>query len=89
MSRTVADNSLMDSTLKLPVGLYVGAVLFFPTPGVLLLLLKGHYSAAFLIAIGMVYAVGLGRTLLWRRLGRPAVPARSASGEAAPNSRSP
>jgi hypothetical protein len=70
----VVNNSFVDNTHKLPVGLYVGACLFFPAPGVVLLFLDGHHSAAFLIAVGMAYATGLGRTLMWRRLGRPVVP---------------
>jgi hypothetical protein len=63
----------VDNTLKLPVWLYVAAVVFFPMFGIVLLLGDGHWSAAFLTLVGMAYAVGLGRVLLWRRLGRPMV----------------
>lgn len=70
------DNHRVDNTLKLPLALYIFAVILFPAPGIVLLFLHGHRSSAFLLIVGMAYAVGLGRVLLWRRLGRPAVPAR-------------
>jgi hypothetical protein len=58
----------------MPLPIFVAALIVFPTPGVALLILDGSYSSAFLIVLGMSYAAGLGRTLLWRRLGRPALP---------------
>ena len=72
----LADNHRVDNTLKLPLALFVTAVVLFPAPGVALLLMDGHWGSAFLVMVGMAYAIGLGRVLLWRRLGRPAVPAR-------------
>jgi hypothetical protein len=59
----------------LPLWLYMCAVLIFPAPGVALLLLRGQHAAAFLIVVGNFYAAGLGRSLLWRRLGQPPIPA--------------
>ena len=64
----------MDESLKIPLPLYVVAIVLFPAPGIVLLTLEGHHSSAFLILLGMLYAGGLGRVLLWRRLGRPALP---------------
>jgi hypothetical protein len=64
----------MDSTLRLSPWLFGFAVIFFPAPGITLLLLDGSYSSAFLMVVGLAYAAGLGRALLWRRLGRPALP---------------
>jgi hypothetical protein len=64
----------MDNTLRMPLPIFVTAVILFPTPGLVLLVLDGSQSSAFLIVLGMFYAAGLGRALLWRRLGRPALP---------------
>jgi hypothetical protein len=66
----------VDNLLKLPLWLYVTAVVFFPAFGIVFLLSDGHWSAAFLTLAGIAYAIGLGRVLLWRQLGRPAVPPR-------------
>ena len=70
----------MDNTLKIPLPVYVVAVVLFPMFGVVFLLLDHHWSAAFLSVVGLAYAIGLGRVLLWRRLGRPRVPARRGAG---------
>ena len=75
-SELVRDNPRVDNTVKLPVWLYVVAVVFFPAFGLVFLISEGHWSAAFLNLVGIAYAIGLGRALLWRRLGRPALPTR-------------
>jgi hypothetical protein len=67
----------MDSALKTPTWVYVVALALFSAPGIVLLVLQGHAASAVLVLIGLAYAAGLGRALLWRRLGRPALPART------------
>ena len=64
----------MDNILRLPLPLYVVAVVLFSGLGTVFLLAEGHWSAAFLNLVGIAYAIGLGCVVLWRRLGRPAVP---------------
>ena len=69
----------MDNTLRLPLAMYVTSLILFPAFGLIFLVMDGHWSAAFLTVMGYAYAIGLGRVLLWRRLGRPPVPPRTKS----------
>ncbi len=64
------------STLRIPLVFYLAAVVLFPLPGLILLFAEGHWGAAILTIFGILYAIGLGRTLLWRRLGKPRLPAK-------------
>jgi len=68
-------NPHVDNLVKLPPWLYAFAVVFFGAPVVALLLLQGRHGAAFLIVLSVIYAALLGRSLLWRRLGQPPMPA--------------
>jgi hypothetical protein len=54
--------------LRLPLWLWLLGVFFFNSLPILLLLIRGHWGGAALVVAGNLYAVGLGRALLARKL---------------------
>ncbi|MDG4827257.1 hypothetical protein O7635_35880 [Asanoa sp. WMMD1127] len=59
---------------ELPLLIPVLGVSVFGLPVIAWLVLQGRYAMAFLAVTSILYGVLLGRSLLWRRLGKPAIP---------------
>ncbi len=70
-------NRPVRSMLQLPIWVYYSGVLLFTGLPVVAFLLLGSHSLVMLTLAGNLYAAGLGRKLLWERLGRPEIPPRA------------
>ncbi|MFX0594738.1 hypothetical protein [Melissospora conviva] len=67
-------NQVVRPWFDLPVWMFWCALVLSTGLPVIALLMEGKYSFAALAIAGNLYAAGLGRRILWERLGRPPAP---------------